>query len=305
MVGSTPTVPAMKTLLRILLVLVVLLALGLFLGLRYAGSLVVAAVEKGGTGALGVQTTLDGASVGLFAGKLGLEGLSVANPAGYQHPHFLELRTAALEVSLGSLRGERIEAPLFLLEGVTLDLERRGDQSNYGTILDHLERLGGQGSQKPPSAEKDGTAKRFVVRAIVLRDIEARVALSALGQDFSQTVKLPELRLENVGNDEQSLRSLVSRIVTAVLAAAVRNLDGIVPAELLADLKGNVANLEQVGAELQAQAQARVDEAVQQVQEQVEGAKEQVLDEAKGALEQGKQELEKGLGGLLGGKKKP
>ena len=68
----------MKTLVRILLVLVLLLAAGVFLGATYAGSLVRKAVEKGGTHVLGVETKLADASLGLFAGKLGLGGLTVA-----------------------------------------------------------------------------------------------------------------------------------------------------------------------------------------------------------------------------------
>lgn len=305
----------MKTFLRFLLVLLVLVVVGGFLGLRYAGSLVEAAVEKGGTHVLGVETELDGASVGVFSGELGLSGLSVANPPGFEREHFLGLEKAAMQVSLGSLTGERVEAPLLLLEGVSLDLERSGDSSNYGTILDHLEKMGGEAENEPPSEEKDGTSKRFVIRQVVLRDISAHVKLSALGQDFAQTVTLPELTLDNVGNDEQSLRSLVSQIVTKVLEAAVANLDGIVPAELLGDLRGKVADLQALGADLQAeaqekiddalqQAQGRVDEAVQQAQGELEKAKQQATGEVQGALDKGKQELEKGLGGLLGGKKK-
>jgi hypothetical protein len=280
----------MKVLVRTLLVLVLLLLAGLFLGVTYAGSLVRRAVEKGGTHVLGVETKLEEASLGVLAGKLGLDGLTVANPPGFQREHFLSLRRTEVEVSLASLRSERIESPLLLLEGLDLDLERKGDQTNYGVILANLERFQKTGEEPPPAEEPAGEGKRFVIRQVVLRDISAHVSLSALGQQIDRTVTLPELRLDNVGNDEQSLRSLISQIVTAVLEASVRSLEGVVPAELLTDLKGQVADLE-------AEAKKQVDEAVKQ-------ATEDVLGEVEEALEKGTGELEKGLGDLLGGKKK-
>lgn len=280
----------MKTFVRILFVLVLLLAAGLFLGVSYAGRLVRTAVEKGGTHVLGVETKLADASLGIFDGELALDGLTVANPAGFQREHFLSLGHAELEVALSSLTSERIEAPLLLLENVVLDLERNGDQSNYGAILDHLEEFQGKGEAPAPGEEPAGEGKRFVIRQVVLRQITANVAFSALGQEIARTVTLPELRLDDVGNDEQSLRSLISQIVTAVLAASVGSLDGVVPAELLADLKGQVADLE-------VQARAEVDAAIEEATGELDQATQD-------AIQKGKQELEKGLGDLLGGKKK-
>ena len=41
------------------------------------------AVEKGGTYALGVQTTLNDASIGVLSGRFGMSGLRVANAQGF------------------------------------------------------------------------------------------------------------------------------------------------------------------------------------------------------------------------------
>lgn len=291
----------MKTLLRVLVVLVVLLVAGVFVAVTYAGSLVRAGVERGGTHVLGVETKLDDASLGILSGELGLQGLSVANPPGFEREHFLEMRRAQVAVSLRSLASERIEAPLLLLEGLVLDLERKGDASNYGVILDHV---GGPGGEEPAGEEAPGASKKLVIREVVLRDITAHVAFEALGQKVAKSVTLGELRLQNVGNDEQSLRSLLSQIVTAILEEAMSSLEGVVPAELLGDLKGRLAQVQEAGAALQAEAQEKVDEAVQQAQGELEKAKQEAASEAQKALEKGKQELQKGLGDVLGGKKK-
>ena len=72
---------AMKLLKRIALVVLVLLLLGVAGAFLFLDSIVRSAIEKGGTTAAGVPTTLDKADASIFSGQFGLEGFAIANPS--------------------------------------------------------------------------------------------------------------------------------------------------------------------------------------------------------------------------------
>ena len=65
---------------RILLIALVLFVLGTVALLTSMNSIVAAAVEKAGTAALGVETTLDDADLGLMTAEARLTDLRIANP---------------------------------------------------------------------------------------------------------------------------------------------------------------------------------------------------------------------------------
>ena len=78
----------MKKVVLFLGAFLVIAVVGVYLSL---GSIVKTAVQKGGTHALGVETTLSSASVNLFGGDLGLNELAVRNPPGFEEEYFLQM----------------------------------------------------------------------------------------------------------------------------------------------------------------------------------------------------------------------
>ncbi|MEQ9616895.1 MAG: hypothetical protein RLN60_02550 [Phycisphaerales bacterium] len=51
-------------------------------------------IERGGTYAMGVETTVDSVDIGIFSGTFEMNGFRVANPEGYARPSFLDLGNA-------------------------------------------------------------------------------------------------------------------------------------------------------------------------------------------------------------------
>jgi hypothetical protein len=272
----------MKWLLRIVLVVVLLAVVLGFVPAFFAKQV----IERSGTYALGVETTLDSASLSPWAGSFGLEGLKVANPAGFEAEHFLTLGSGSLDVELGSLLGDELRAERLELSDVSLVLEKNVKSSNVQVILDNLEKLEGEqtkGDEGKPKGEKRrkdkaGDGKTYFIGEIAIRGVEVEAALSLqAGTGVERSLKLPDIVLKDVGGKEGStLSGLVATIVEAILeAAAEHGIDGL-PAEILADLD---AGLEELGA-------------------QAEKALEAVIDEAAGELEKkGKEALRDILGG--------
>lgn len=293
----------MKKLVRLLAVVVVLLvALGVG-AVLFVDALTRTAVERGGTHALGVPTTLDEASIGLFSGAFALHGLRVANPPGFAEPDFFSMRAAELELPLANLVQERIEIPVLELSGITLALERNAQGTNYGAILASLERL--QGAPAPGAGTDPGTeasgGKVFRLGELVLRDIRATVQLLPQAGDLTRVeLAIPEVRVRGLASD-LSLAELCALVVRTVVDAAIRQGGDTLPRELLEDLRGRVDGLE-------AAARAKLEDsagALQQSLEQKlqEGAKK-LGPEAEAAAKEASEALENTLGGLLDRKKK-
>jgi hypothetical protein len=290
----------------VLLIIVAVVGLVLFID-----SAAKTGIEKGATYAMGVNTTLDSASIGLFSGKFGLSGLKVANPAGYKDERFLSLGDGRVAVSLGSLTKDTIEVPTFALDTITVNLEKKDGKANYQVILDNLAKLSkGDPSSAPP---EQGGGKKLIINELTIRNVTVKADLlgapGAVGAVVNQPITIPisEIKLTNVGKDTGrgvagsgvTVSQLSSIIVQAVLAAAVENGGNLLPGDIAGELKGalgNLGDLKNVGV----QVVGKAGEAAQQIGKQLEGA----ANEAQKKLEKAGEELGDKLKGILPGKGK-
>jgi hypothetical protein len=287
----------MKRALRIGLVLVVLLALLGGGALLFVDSLAKQAVERGGTHALGVATRLEGASIGLFSGRFGLDELAVANPPGFARPDFLVLHTARLDLPLSTLMGQRVTIPALELDGLVLDIERNASGTNYGAILAHL--AGPDSATQPQGGEPADSSggKTFVVQRLVVRGVRASVQLVPAGGDLTKLdLAVPDIVVENLASD-MTLPQLCALVVRVVIQSAIRAGEGQLPAELLADLRGRVDALEDV-------AHAEADAHLGKLENDAREAAKKLGPEAEKAVDKASEELGKKLDGLFDKKKK-
>jgi hypothetical protein len=287
----------MKRLLRVLLGLVLLLLVLGGAAILFVDTLAERAIERGGTYALGVDTGLQEANIGLFSGDFELAGLAVANPPGFEAREFLALRSGRLQLPLGNLLESRVVVPALELEGVTLDLERNANGTNYGVILDHLERF--ESGAEPGGQEEPEPAGETVyqVERLVVRDVRASVQLFATGGDLTKLdLAVPEVVIEDLGSD-MTLAELCGVVVKVLLRAAMQAGEGVIPEELLADLRGRMAELETLAGE---RVQAGLDELEDELRERAKG----LGPEAERAVEQLGDEVQGKLDELLQGRKK-
>lgn len=288
----------MKKLVRILFALVLLVVVAGVAAVLFLDSLTRQAVERGGTYALGVETQLESADIGLLSGTFALHELSVANPAGFAEPHFFALRSAALELPLAQLTEPRIEIPSLELSGITLDLERNQSGTNYAAILANLERFQSgspptEGASPTPDA---ASGKVFHLGELLLRDIRATVQLLPTAGDLTRLeLAIPEVRVQGLAND-LTLPEICALVVRTVVDAAVRQGGDTLPRELLEDLRGRVADLESSArAQLDAKAQELESKLTDKL---VEGAAK-LSPQAEAAAKQASEALGGKLDGLL------
>jgi len=240
-----------KLLVRLVLAVVVLVVVAGVVGYLWLDTIAKEAVQRGGTYAMGVDTTVDKVSLRPFAGQLQMQGLNVANPKGFNGAHLMQTGTFELELVPGSLMDKTIVLKKFELDGLDMYIDQQMPRSNISVIMDNLKKLG----DEKPKDQKPSEGKNYRVDLITIRNVVAHVKV-LVGPEL--TIKIPEIQLKNVTGDNAAgvaLPVLVARILPAILAAVLEQGKGVLPPELAAALRGDVSALT---AQLGGQAQQMV-----------------------------------------------
>jgi hypothetical protein len=273
----------MKWIVRLVIVLaLVVIGAGVALVLS-VDRIAKAAIEYGGTEALGTRTSLESIHIGILGGTASLSGLAVANPTGYPEGNFLSLGKG--------------EVPKVELDGIAARLDMKlGQKSNAETVLANIEafsRKFGPGGAGQPS-DPAGEGKKLVIRQLVLTDISAKVSVE---NSAEVDVKVPRIELKDVGGGEGvTMAQLMSVITTATVDGILKNGGDAIPAVLRDSLGPKLA---EVGTLLRDQVGSGVTGAVDEAKKALEGATQNVGKSLEDAGKKAGESIEKGLGDLL------
>ncbi|GIK19298.1 MAG: hypothetical protein DYG93_05780 [Leptolyngbya sp. PLA2] len=295
-----------KMLVRLVAAFVVLIVVVVVGGIAAVGmaadSIARRGVEAGATYALGVDTKLAGANVGIMSGSFDMQGLRVANPQGFKSDTFMSLGSGGVSVSFGTLRQEVVELPRLELADLTVNLERADGKANYQAIIDNLKRFE-SGKDKPSTGEE----KRFVIRRVDVRNVRANVSMLPVGGSLTTVqVVVPEIVLTDVGSDGSgvTLGQAANIITKAVLASIAANAGNLLPTDFVNDLTTQLGQLESLQS-LGVNFAADFGQGLQNITGSIGDAAKN-LEDLKKAGEDATKQIEdaaKGIGNLLGGKK--
>ncbi len=278
-----------KFLLRTFVALIVLAAVAAGLAYVYLDRVAQGAIERGGRYALGVPTRVGSVGIDLAGGRIHIAGLEIANPPGFEDPYFVHLDAGALHLPLQNLTQDVVHVPLLAFDGVEVNIARLKSGSNYGAILDHLERLSSGGQSR--ATERAG--KKFVVDELRVTGIEARLRQEVIaGQKAVVEVEVPKIQLRNIGSESGGvvLSELTGILTRSILDAIVRT--GGVPKAILGDLTTSLSSLGKLDVELP-QGVGEAAEAAGTITRELGGKTGKQIGEAL-----------KGIGGLLGKSKR-
>lgn len=271
----------MKRALLIVLAVLVVLVGGAWL---YLDRIAQAAVERGGTSALGVPVELDSMALSPFSGRLGMDGFRVANPEGFSGEPVFRLDRGRVAVRVRSLLGDVIEIPEITLEGLHVRLERTGSGVNLKRILDNLGGPGGGGEGTSGDGGASGAGPRVRVGLVRIAGAGASVDLGPeLGERGRFELELPTIELRDIGTDGAgiTIEQLIERVARVVVArleeAGARQLPERIRRELRQKLREAERALER-----------EADAAVEETKQEADAAVEEEKREAGQALEKEK-----------------
>ncbi len=267
---------AKKIIITIVIVVAVIIVVAVVGFILFGTTLIKAGVEKAASSTLEVPVTIGNVDLSILGGKVGIQGLVVNNPEGYQHKTLLELGEAQVQVDIGSLMSDTVKIKLIKLDGTKVTIEQKGLTNNLKEILDRLPK------SDAPAEPKKG-AKKLQIERLEITNTNVKVKLLPVpGKIDTVSINIDPIIMENLGTDNKlDIGKLTAKILTAIAAGVAKQGAGLLPDDMLNGIGSALGKTAEMGKE-----------AVQQGQK--------LLEETTGA---GKDVVE-GLKGLLGGKKK-
>jgi hypothetical protein len=239
----------MKKLGIALLILIVLIAGGVYYVLTNLNSIVKASIEKYGSEATQASVNLDSVNLKLTEGQASLSGLRVGNPQGFSTPSALKLGQIAVKLDVKSVAGTGpIVVHEIAIDKPEVTYEVRGNTNNLETIqknaADYANAVTGGGAPSG-SASSGGSERKLIIEDLYIRDGQINVSHAAL-QGQSLSVPLPTIRLKNIGKSKGGATpaEVADKIVGAITASAAQ-----VAAQALVAKLGSAGTMVGAGAE--------------------------------------------------------
>lgn len=277
-----------KLVLGLLLLFVLVLGGGLIFVSISGEDLVRGAVEREGPKILGAEVSLAGLSLSPLSGAVRMEGLRVGNPAGYSEADAIVADEITVELKPLSLFSDVIEVERIAIAAPVIRIEPgKGGALNLQAIERHVETYTGP-------APEDTAPTPLRIARFDLTDARLVVGSGPIG--FSdRSVPLPDLSLTDLGGPDGIAPGEVARKVFAALLPKIREaLASRVGAELLADAKARLADF---GGTARDALEGAKDKAGMVLKEQTEKLPD-------GLSEKADRALKSGIGDLLGKKNK-
>lgn len=214
-------------------ILVALVVLGGVIASVMIDPLVRRTVESESTAALKVPTRLDDADI-RFSGGLTLQRFEIHNPPAFSEPRAITFNRLDVAVRPRELLDNPIDIDQVTVVAPELTLEFTGTKNNLSTLLDNLK------ADRAPGAEKtDG--KKYLIRALRIEGATVRFRSDLLSGGV-RSLTLPPIDLQNVGTAEggATMGEILGVVLQALGTAALQAGEGMVPADLLRSLRGDL-----------------------------------------------------------------
>jgi len=270
----------------IVLAVVLLLILGALIVYFSINGIIKSTVQTQATNSLNLQTTLGGADLSLFGGKLSLSDLQIANPGGFSASKMFTLNGVDVGVKYGQLRDDPIHVAEIKITNPQLVIEQAGGKINVKAAMDNMPK-----SEPAPSStgkrEKDQPIK-LIIDDLTVSNTSVTIKpgnLPGLGSVKDYTLTIPTVDLKNIGTGEGNQNG-----------AAIKDVVKLV----LKELTAKAADSPQLPPEVRQLLHMNVGEMVNEVKERVGTEVNQAVKNATSNPSQ----LIQGLEGLGGKKKK-
>lgn len=264
----------MKKLLKIALIVVPLvIIIAIVVVVLMLDGIAKRTIETQATASTKLTTTLDAAHISIFGGKVSLNDLKIGSPAGFSAPNLFDMKSLKVGVSYGQLTKNPMHIGEITVDEPRLVIEQVGGKINVKAAMDQM------------PASEPSTMKLIIDKLQVNNThVIIRPGVPMLKPEYSVTI--PPLTLSNIGNADGSGNG-----------AAIKD----VVKQLLAAITEKLKESDQIPEEMRTWMLTNTDDLKARVQQEITTQSQKYIDQAK---EQGTEQLQKGLEGLLGGKKK-
>ena len=214
------------------LALLVLTVVGVMLLGSNLDSIVKVAIEKYGTEATKVETTLADVKISLQEGKVSLLGFTLANPKGFSDEKAMNFSEITVEVRPESIVEDGpIKIRRILIDSPTIAYEVNKDgSSNLQTFQSNIAEFSREVNQKIAKAASDKKAaaeekaeRKLIIDEIVLKNGKLKLKHTLLTDGDMADISLPPIHMFNIGNGNEGVSPAIvaQRVLGQIVSEAV------------------------------------------------------------------------------------
>lgn len=213
----------MKKVLIGVVIVIVIIAGGVYWFASNIDSLIKTAVEKYGSEVTKTEVTLNKVEISLSSGAGKLSGLKMGNPAGFKSDSAFTLGEISVSLDTASLGGDTVVIKEIVIGAPDVTYEIGSNGSNIDAIRKNVDSYvgGSGGSSGGDKAEGDGT--KLIIENLYIRDGKVNVSASALGGK-KLGAPLPTIHLKDIGKDSGGATpaEVTEKIIKSITDAATK-----------------------------------------------------------------------------------
>ena len=195
-----------------LLIGVVVVAAGIYyFGPSLLDSAVKKIVNKYGSEVTGTEVNLEGFSLHPTTGEAAIRKITIANPQNYKMPYLFELNNISVKVDLKSLTSDTViieditvDKPAITYEMLSLTQNNIKEiQNNVNSYLNKSSSNDKAETTSETDSADQSAGKKVIIRHLAIND----ATLSAAAGDKDVSITLPDITMNNIGDDSKKAGS--------------------------------------------------------------------------------------------------
>ena len=215
----------MKTIVKVIGVIVLLVVIGLVLVSVSLNSIIQSGVETIGPNITGTTVTLEKVDLSVLSGEGQLHGLMVGNPQGFHTENAFELATIYVNTEVESALSDKLIIKEIIIDSPKITFEGTLSGSNISQINENVEKFSasaGEEEKERGSEEQQEDEMKIQIDHFILKNAQVSLSTPLLqGQEF--TIPLPEIHLRDIGKQSggATLQEVAALIFSAINKAIV------------------------------------------------------------------------------------
>lgn len=225
-----------------LLIGVVVVAAGIYyFGPSLLDSAVKKIVNKYGSEVTGTEVNLEGFSLHPTTGEAAIRKITIANPQNYKMPYLFELNNISVKVDIKSLTSDTViieditvDKPAITYEMLSLTQNNIKEiQNNVNSYLNKSSSNDKAETTSETDSADQSAGKKVIIRHLAIND----ATLSATAGDKDVSITLPDITMNNIGDDSKKAGSNIPQVIAKILNKILTTATQNVVSQKLGDLK--------------------------------------------------------------------
>ncbi|MBI1363418.1 MAG: hypothetical protein GC134_05485 [Proteobacteria bacterium] len=194
----------------------------------FLDTIVKSGTETFGSKLTGTQVNVASVHISLLKGHAVVEGLSVANPAGFSEGDAVKLGKIEVKLVPASVLSDRIRVEKVNIDSPAISYEMSEKGTNIDTIMGNIAKF--TGSQNAAPAQKTAEAapakapahgKKVQIDRVEIKNTKVAMGASLAGKGGKASFDVPEIILKDIGaqKDGATLAEAVQQVMTPIMGS--------------------------------------------------------------------------------------